>query len=70
MILSVNRFERKKNIALAIDAFALLRKTCTQEFPNLRLVIAGTFFHYFTLAVRVKLTAKLFLFIRRLRFTC
>src|SRR5688572_26477092 len=47
-ILSINRFERKKNIALAIYAFAKLRDdnlaSCDQ-FNNLRLIIAGGYDH-------------------------
>lgn len=38
IVLSINRFERKKNIALAVNAYALLSKT---ERKSLRLVIAG-----------------------------
>ncbi|CAG8638088.1 13299_t:CDS:2 [Ambispora gerdemannii] len=44
LIISINRFERKKNIALAINAFAALRDNhlvSTTEFQNLRLIIAG-----------------------------
>ncbi|KAI8930203.1 hypothetical protein BC831DRAFT_440852 [Entophlyctis helioformis] len=40
-IVSINRFERKKNIGLAIRAFALLRTQAAAQFPSLRLVIAG-----------------------------
>jgi alpha-1,3/alpha-1,6-mannosyltransferase len=40
-MLSINRFERKKNIGLAIHAFAELRKTCPGKFDGLQLVIAG-----------------------------
>ncbi|CAG8495200.1 10604_t:CDS:2, partial [Scutellospora calospora] len=43
-ILSINRFERKKNIVLAIRAFARLRDDdmiSEEQFINLRLVIAG-----------------------------
>ncbi|KAL6308660.1 glycosyltransferase family 4 protein [Sparassis latifolia] len=44
-LLSLNRFEKKKNAALAIDAFAILRKkiseNSTPTFENTRLVIAG-----------------------------
>src|SRR4051812_35815136 len=44
-IISINRFERKKNIALAIHAFAHLREfklVSEAEFDGLRLIIAGT----------------------------
>ncbi|KAL1920227.1 uncharacterized protein VTP21DRAFT_1373 [Calcarisporiella thermophila] len=44
LILSINRYERKKNIALAIHAFAKLKDidfVSQSEFNNLRLVIAG-----------------------------
>lgn len=37
VVLSINRFERKKNILLAIEAFAEARGQC----PNLKLAIAG-----------------------------
>ena len=40
-LLSINRFERKKNVALAVHAFATLRDTCPREYANLRLIIAG-----------------------------
>jgi alpha-1,3/alpha-1,6-mannosyltransferase len=42
-IVSINRFERKKNIELAIRCFAQLRDTYLQadDFARLRLVIAG-----------------------------
>ncbi|KAG9289777.1 hypothetical protein G9A89_015357 [Geosiphon pyriformis] len=46
IILSINRFERKKNISLAIKAFAALRNNqlvSDGEFDNLRLIIAGGF---------------------------
>lgn len=39
MILSINRFERKKNIELAIDSFAALGRL--KNFDELRLVISG-----------------------------
>ncbi|BFZ59317.1 Alpha-1,3-mannosyltransferase-like protein [Saitoella coloradoensis] len=39
VILSINRFERKKNIELALKAFATLR--AHPNFQNLRLVLAG-----------------------------
>lgn len=38
VLLSINRFERKKNIGLAIEAFSRLSK---DERSNSRLVIAG-----------------------------
>ncbi|TFK62474.1 alpha-1,3-mannosyltransferase ALG2 [Pluteus cervinus] len=41
-LLSLNRFEKKKNAALAIQAFAILRSQLSKpEFKNLRLVLAG-----------------------------
>ncbi|KAJ3277068.1 Alpha-1,3-mannosyltransferase-like protein [Terramyces sp. JEL0728] len=40
MLLSINRFERKKNIELAIKAFAELEKTVPFDFADLQLVIA------------------------------
>ncbi|KAJ3056289.1 Alpha-1,3-mannosyltransferase-like protein [Rhizophlyctis rosea] len=40
-LLSINRFERKKNVALAVHAFATLRDIAPKEFADLRLVIAG-----------------------------
>lgn len=46
-LLSLNRFEKKKNVALAITSFALLRKSlassssASTSFTNSRLVIAG-----------------------------
>ncbi|EPS98405.1 hypothetical protein FOMPIDRAFT_148030 [Fomitopsis schrenkii] len=45
-LLSLNRFERKKNAALAVDAFALLRQKITDSAQSaslgaLRLVVAG-----------------------------
>ncbi|TFY73942.1 hypothetical protein EWM64_g10071, partial [Hericium alpestre] len=45
-LLSLNRFEKKKNIGLAIEAFACLRQRLdkdglTERFQNSRLVIAG-----------------------------
>lgn len=41
VLLSINRFERKKNIGLAIEALSLLEKSSPKEFTNLRLVVAG-----------------------------
>lgn len=38
---SINRYERKKNIELAIRAFALLKQLLPQLFPKAQLVIAG-----------------------------
>ncbi|KAF9009564.1 glycosyltransferase family 4 protein [Cyathus striatus] len=42
-LLSLNRFEKKKNAALAIEAFALLKATASHkpELRNMRLVLAG-----------------------------
>lgn len=41
-ILSVNRFERKKNLQLAIHAFVHLRSKCSvKEFYQLQLILAG-----------------------------
>ncbi len=42
-LLSLNRFEKKKNAALAVDAFALLHKKLSADSPlnRLRLVLAG-----------------------------
>ncbi|EIN07946.1 alpha-1,3-mannosyltransferase ALG2 [Punctularia strigosozonata HHB-11173 SS5] len=44
-LLSINRFEKKKNAALAVEAFALLRRkpasTPSSPCSNLRLVLAG-----------------------------
>ncbi|TFK45962.1 alpha-1,3-mannosyltransferase ALG2 [Heliocybe sulcata] len=41
-LLSLNRFEKKKNTALAVNAFALLRKrSSSASVANMRLVIAG-----------------------------
>ena len=42
IFLSINRYERKKNIALAIEAFEqLLKKQNQKKCDNLKLVIAG-----------------------------
>ena len=42
LFVSLNRYERKKNIGLALQAFALLReRTPKGVFASLRLVIAG-----------------------------
>ncbi|TPX64214.1 hypothetical protein SpCBS45565_g06071 [Spizellomyces sp. 'palustris'] len=41
LLLSINRFERKKNIELAIYTFERLREQIPEEFPTLRLVVAG-----------------------------
>lgn len=42
MILSINRFERKKNIMLAVEAFAVLRDQCAAaRAPGVTLVLAG-----------------------------
>ncbi|KAJ3044793.1 Alpha-1,3-mannosyltransferase-like protein [Rhizophlyctis rosea] len=40
-VVSMNRFERKKNIDLAIHAFAALRDKTPDAFANLRLIVAG-----------------------------
>ncbi|EGF83375.1 hypothetical protein BATDEDRAFT_8038 [Batrachochytrium dendrobatidis JAM81] len=40
-IISINRFERKKNIGLAIRAFALLSTHVPKYYSQLRLIIAG-----------------------------
>jgi alpha-1,3/alpha-1,6-mannosyltransferase len=42
LILSINRYERKKNLGLAVEALALLREQLSSDaFASLRLVIAG-----------------------------
>jgi glycosyltransferase involved in cell wall biosynthesis len=44
LFLSINRFEKKKNIALAISAFALLMRQQENSVPermNVRLAVAG-----------------------------
>ncbi|KAI9344942.1 hypothetical protein BDR26DRAFT_835470 [Obelidium mucronatum] len=41
ILVSINRFERKKNIALAIQAFSTLRETCKDDWDKLVLVVAG-----------------------------
>ena len=42
VFLSINRFERKKNIALAVQALAVLRKTLPEDtFKRVHLVVAG-----------------------------
>ncbi|KAJ3062276.1 Alpha-1,3-mannosyltransferase-like protein [Podochytrium sp. JEL0797] len=41
IILSINRFERKKNIGLAIQAFSKLQHEFPTQFPSLVLIIAG-----------------------------
>ncbi|GAA5966306.1 hypothetical protein JCM3765_005250 [Sporobolomyces pararoseus] len=58
-LLSINRFEGKKNIGLAVEAFAKVRK----EHPQLRLIVAGGFDprlpdNVVTLANLQKLAAK------------
>ncbi|KAL0567648.1 Alpha-1,3-mannosyltransferase-like protein [Marasmius crinis-equi] len=40
-LLSLNRFEKKKNAALAISAFALLRSRNHTQLQNMRLVLGG-----------------------------
>ncbi|KAJ3000887.1 Alpha-1,3-mannosyltransferase-like protein [Globomyces sp. JEL0801] len=44
-VLSVNRFERKKNIQLAISAFSTLKQRMKSRFDKLALVIAGGYDH-------------------------
>ena len=39
-LISLNRFEKKKNIALAVESYALLRKQA-QNIGPIRLVLAG-----------------------------
>ncbi|KAI8619621.1 hypothetical protein BC830DRAFT_1103306 [Chytriomyces sp. MP71] len=41
ILVSINRFERKKNIALAIQSFSTLQQSTPDDFPNLVLVVAG-----------------------------
>ncbi|KND00720.1 uncharacterized protein SPPG_03836 [Spizellomyces punctatus DAOM BR117] len=41
LLLSINRFERKKNIELAIYTFERLREQIPGKFPTLRLIVAG-----------------------------
>lgn len=42
VLLSINRYERKKNINLAIEALAKLKaKVVTEDWASLHLVIAG-----------------------------
>lgn len=42
LLLSINRYERKKNIALALEALAMLRaQLAPEDFAKVRLVIAG-----------------------------
>lgn len=44
LFLSINRFERKKNLALALYAFAIMRKKYPADrWLNFHLVMAGTF---------------------------
>ncbi|KAG7094231.1 hypothetical protein E1B28_007837 [Marasmius oreades] len=40
-LVSLNRFEKKKNAALAVDAFALIRSRNQNNLQNMRLVLAG-----------------------------
>jgi alpha-1,3/alpha-1,6-mannosyltransferase len=44
VILSINRFERKKNIELAINAFALSKQRNDELSQNCILVITGMFY--------------------------
>ncbi|CAC37504.3 mannosyltransferase complex subunit Alg2 [Schizosaccharomyces pombe] len=41
LLISVNRFERKKDIRLAIDAFSALRDLSANRFPEYLLLVAG-----------------------------
>lgn len=46
LLISINRFEAKKNVALAIEAFAIMRKNAIEKDPKsdaarARLVVAG-----------------------------
>jgi alpha-1,3/alpha-1,6-mannosyltransferase len=41
MILSLNRFERKKNVKLALETLAYLKNIDPQVTQNITLVIAG-----------------------------
>ncbi|KAI9004051.1 hypothetical protein BC832DRAFT_592755 [Gaertneriomyces semiglobifer] len=41
MLLSINRFERKKNVELAVETFARLKPLIPETFPQLLLVVAG-----------------------------
>ncbi|KAJ3237291.1 Alpha-1,3-mannosyltransferase-like protein [Chytriomyces hyalinus] len=41
ILVSINRFERKKNIALAIQAFSTLKETSGSKFDSLVLIVAG-----------------------------
>ena len=44
MLISINRFERKKNVELALRAFASLKEMVSTEIlSNYRLVLAGKF---------------------------
>ena len=46
VFLSLNRYERKKNINLAIKAFAELKQSRPHHFPKLKLIIAGKIFEH------------------------
>ena len=46
VFLSLNRYERKKNINLAIKAFAELKQSRPRQFPKLKLIIAGIIFKH------------------------
>jgi len=49
LILSINRFERKKNIALVVRAFAQVRNSLSEEeWAGLHLVLAGGYDHRVT----------------------
>lgn len=59
MILSINRFEKKKDVGLAIKAFAGLSE---RDRENIRLVVAGLLLHTMVKGKKPLLTAS-----RRLR---
>jgi len=47
-LVSLNRFEKKKNVALAVEAFSMIRQQLTAQdkacgLDKLRLVLAGLF---------------------------
>ncbi|GAA6049849.1 hypothetical protein JCM3770_004214 [Rhodotorula araucariae] len=63
-LLSINRFEGKKDLALALEAFALVRAAAPSESDGLRLVLVGGYDprladNVRTLAVLQQLAAKL-----------
>lgn len=65
VILSINRFERKKDVALAIKAFAGLRK---EQRKGVKLVVAGK--ELFNLLPVLALCNLLTSDFRRLRLSC